>query len=137
MALILSFAELPPDVRALGPIVRDGINGSILGVVGGDTPAGLARYAAISEGSVLEVFNHAPQAPLAILREASIRHAGWMAGVRPHAVASRQEDPSGTALQLQFSNQTATGNCMRASGAGHLLGRYRRRHASVIRESGA
>ena len=137
MALTLSFAELPSSVRDLGPQIRGAIDGAILGVVGGDTTAGQARYMAVAEASILECFNHAPLAPMAVLREASIRHAGWVLGVRPHAIASRAEDPSGTALQLQFANQTATANPMRSSGAGQMLGRYRRRNAAVIRESGA
>ena len=137
MPPILAFAELPLAVRDLGPRVRDAIAGSILGVVGGDTKAGRARYGDVAEAALVECFNHAPLAPESVLREASIRHAGWVIGTRPHAIASRSEDPSGTALQLQFANQTATANAMRASGAGQLLGRYRRRNACIIRESGA
>lgn len=137
MALAKGFHELPLQVRDLAPLVVKGINGAILGVVGGDTPAGQARYMAVVEASLIEVYNHSPSAPPAVLREATIRHAAWLLGCRPNVIASRSEDPSGTALQLQFANQTATANAMRASGAGQLLGRYRRRHASVIRGSGA
>ena len=72
------------------------------------------------------------QAPhLSILREASIRLAGWLYGNRPHLAAESFKDPSGTEFAMTFNNSAATANGLRASGAGALLSRY------VVRRGGA
>ena len=46
----------------------------------------------------------APAAPEAILREASIRLAGWLYGNRPHVVEHETTDSSGTTIKLRFNN---------------------------------
>ena len=61
---------------------------------------------------MIEVYQYAPAAPLAILREAAIRYAGWMAGSRPHVTASTTKDPGGTEISLDFQ-RAATANGFR------------------------
>ena len=73
----------------------------------------------------------APGAPLATLREASIRLAGWMYGSRPHLAMESFRDPSGTEFSMTFNNSPATANGLRASGAGAMLSRF------VVRRGGA
>ena len=74
----------------------------------------------------------APDAPEAILREASIRLAGWLYGNRPHVSEHEHTDPSGTTIKLRFNNSAATATGWRASGASALLSRYVVRRGGVI-----
>ena len=74
----------------------------------------------------------AGRAPKPILREASIRLAGWLYGNRPHVAEHEITDPSGTTIKLRFNNSAATANGWRASGASALLSRYVVRRGGVI-----
>ena len=129
--MALSFAELPAAVRALETSVAEAITGSILGVVAGG-PAASLRYTEVAEASLAMVHDYAPAAPLELKREAAIRLSGWIIGTRPHASGSRSEDPSGTSLQLEFTNKQATANGLRASGASALLSRFVVRRALAV-----
>ena len=119
--------ELPQEITDLQLVVAAAITGAILGRERGATD----RMLAIAEAAVCDVYQYAPSAPLAILREASIRFAGWMAGSRPHATSSTTKDPGGTEISLTFHG-AATANGLRASGASSMLSRYRVRRAGAI-----
>ena len=120
-------ALTPTELEALVATVAERITGSVLG----------------RESSAEDVQNHiaeaavelcnglAPGAPPSILREASIRLAGWLYGNRPHLAAESFKDPSGTEFAMTFNNSAATANGLRASGAGALLSRF------VVRRGGA
>ena len=86
----------------------------------------------IAGAAVVFCCDIAPAAPEAILREASIRLAGWLFGNRPHVVEHEFTDPSGSATKLRFNNSAATANGYRASGASALLARYVKRRAGII-----
>ena len=86
----------------------------------------------IAGSAVAFCYDIAPDAPEAILREASIRLAGWLYGNRPHVSEHEHTDPSGTTIKLRFNNSAATANGWRASGASALLARYVVRRAGVV-----
>ena len=96
-----------------------------------DAGAGTVRME-IAGAAVAFCHDLAPRAPEAILREASIRLAGWLYGNRPHISEHVIKDPSGTELTLRFNNSAATANGFRASGASGLLSRYIVRRAGTI-----
>ena len=111
--------ELPQAITDLVPVIAAAITGTILG----RERSASDRLLAIAEAAVCEVYQYAPAAPLAILRESSIRYAGWIAGSRPHVTASSTKDPSGIGLPLNFNAlppRTASGpagqaQCYRAT----------------------
>ena len=86
----------------------------------------------VSGASVVFCCNLAPSAPEAILREASIRLAGWLLDNRPAVVSHTFKDQSGSEFTLQFSNGAATANGWRSSGASALLAPYVTRRGGVI-----
>ena len=129
--MAVSFGDLSPEIRDLGPTVANAIGGAILGVVS-DAGGATVRYSRVAEAAIVACYDYAPSAPISLLREASIRLAGWILGTRPHASGSRSEDPSGTSLQLEFTNKQATANGMRSSGASALLSRFVVRRALAI-----
>ena len=75
----------------------------------------------IAGAAVIFCCQVAPNAPEAILREASIRLAGWLYGNRPHVAEHTLKDSSGVEISLRFNNSAATANGFRASGASSLL----------------
>ena len=98
------------------------ITGTILGREA--RAPGLSKWR--SPGQAVAFCNEiAPNAPLAILREAAIRLAGWLYGNRPHVAEHEITDPSGTTVKLKFNNTAATANGWRSSGASALLSRLR------------
>ena len=74
---------------------------------------------------------YAPEAPMAILTEASTMLGGWMYGTRPHLSEESWKDPSGTETAMKFQS-AATKNGMRNSGASAMLSRYVRRRGGRI-----
>ena len=123
--MALSEAEL----AALTSTVAARITGTVLGreasILG-------ATEVEIAGAAVIFCCQVAPDAPEAILREASIRLAGWLYGNRPHVSEHTVKDQSGTEISLRFNNSAATANGWRASGAAALLSRYIVRRGGVI-----
>ena len=118
-----------PQLATLTATVARRIAGTVLGrevLKGGSVEAEIAGAAVIFCCDV------APDAPEAILREASIRLAGWIFGNRPHVVEHEFTDPSGSTTKLRFNNSAATANGFRSSGASALLSRYVKRRAGTI-----
>ena len=104
------------------------ITGTVLGREG----SGGSVEIEIAGAAVSFCHDIAPGAPEAILREASIRLAGWLFGNRPHVTEHTIKDQSGTEISLRFNNSAATANGWRSSGASALLARYVVRRAGVI-----
>ena len=109
--------------------VRDRIAGTVLGK---EVLRGGSVETEIAGAAVIFCCDVAPDAPEAILREASIRLAGWIFGNRPHVVEVEFADPSGSSTKLRFNNSAATANGFRSSGASALLSRYVKRRAGTI-----
>ena len=101
-------------------------------ILGREARAGSAVESEIAGAAVVFCNDVAPNAPEAILREASIRLAGWLYGNRPHVSEHEWSDPSGTTIKLRFNNSAATANGFRSSGASALLSRYIVRRGGVI-----
>ena len=120
-------ALTPTELAALVTTVAERITGTVLGRE--SAAADVQNH--IAEAAVETCNGLAPGAPPSILREASIRLAGWLYGNRPHLAAESFKDPSGTEFAMTFNNSAATANGLRASGAGALLSRY------VVRRGGA
>ena len=116
------------DLAAITSTVASRITGSILG----REDAGSLVEMEIAGAAVSFCSDIAPAAPEAILREASIRLAGWLYGNRPHVAEHEITDPSGTSIKLRFNNSAATANGFRASGASAMLSRYVVRRAGSI-----
>ena len=116
-------------LAALTRTVANRIAGSILGREA--SSAGVVETE-IAGAAVAFCCGVAPAAPEAILREASIRLAGWLLGNRPHVSEHEITDPSGTTIKLRFNNSAATANGWRSSGASALLSRYIVRRGGVI-----
>lgn len=112
------------ELAALAATVAGRIGGTVLGRErsGGTVETEIARAA-------ITACDAYAAAPADILREASIRLAGWMYGNQPHVTEHEIADPSGTAIKLRFAGM-ATGNGLRFSGASALLSRY------VVRRGG-
>ena len=117
------------DLAALTRTVANRITGSILGR---EASPGGAVETEIAGAAIAFCCNIAPTAPEAIMREASIKLAGWIHGNRPHVVEVEFADPSGSSTKLRFNNSAATANGWRASGASALLSRYIVRRGGVI-----
>ena len=128
MARIANFAALPQSIRDLEPQITRTITGRILGFAV-DTPSGDPVAARTTRAAMLSCFCYAPTAPEEVLLEASARLAGWLLGVRPHTKSTVSLDPSGTRLDLEFTNSQATPNGLRASGASALLSPFKVRRA--------
>ena len=120
-------ALTPEELAALVTTVAERITGTVLG----RESAAADVQNDIAAAAVETCHGLAPGAPLSILREASIRLAGWMYGSRPHLSGEAFKDPSGTEFSMTFNNSAATANGLRASGAGAMLSRY------VVRRGGA
>ena len=101
-------------------------------VLGKEVLRGGSVEVEIAGAAVIFCCDVAPSAPEAILREASIRLAGWLFGNRPHVVEHEFTDPSGSSTKLRFNNSAATANGFRSSGASALLARYVKRRAGTI-----
>ena len=121
------------QLAALTRTVAARVKGSVLGREG-DADAVLTEIAGAAIAFCRDI---APAAPEAILREASIRLAGWLYGNRPHVSEQEIEDPSGTKFRLRFNNSAASANGARASGAFALLARYIKRRGGIIGASAA
>ena len=120
-------ALTPEERAALVATVAERITGTVLG----RESAAEDVQNDIAAAAVETCYGLAPGAPESILREASIRLAGWLYGSRPHLSQESFEDPSGTKFDMTFNNSAATANGLRASGAGAMLSRY------VVRRGGA
>ena len=101
-------------------------------VLGREASSASATETEIAGAAVLFCNQVAPNAPEAILREASIRLAGWLYGNRPHVSEHTIKDQSGTEISLRFNNAAATANGWRASGASALLSRFVERRGGAI-----
>ena len=101
-------------------------------VLGKEVLKGGSVEVEIAGAAVLFCCGVAPDAPEAILREASIRLAGWLFGNRPHVSEHEFTDPSGSTIKLRFNNTAATANGFRSSGASALLSRYIKRRGGLI-----
>ena len=86
----------------------------------------------VAGAAVAFCYDIAPAAPEAILREASIRLAGWLLENRPAVASHTFKDQSGSEFTMQFSNGAATANGFRSSGASAFLARYIVRRGGVI-----
>ena len=117
------------DLAAITTRVAARIAGNVLGREDARVTTALTE---IAGAAVAFCYDIAPDAPEAILREASIRLAGWLYGNRPHVSEHEVTDPSGTTTKLRFNNSAATANGWRASGASALLSRYVVRRGGVI-----
>ena len=118
-----------PQLAEMTSKVAARISGTVLGR---DVLRGGSVEIEIAGAAVLFCCDIAPSAPEAILREASIRLAGWLYGNRPHVVEHEFTDPSGSTTKLRFNNSAATANGFRSSGASALLSRYVKRRAGTI-----
>ena len=118
-----------PELAALTSTVAARITGTVLGREASSTNT---TEIEIAGAAVIFCCQVAPDAPEAILREASIRLAGWLYGNRPHVVEHTVKDPSGTEISLRFNNSAATANGFRSSGASALLSRFIKRRGGVI-----
>ena len=116
------------EKTALAVTVAARIAGSVLGR---EASGGVVEQT-IAESAVQYLTDIAPEAPLSILREASIRMAGWLYGARPHASMESHADPTGTQYSGTFTNTAATASAYRASGASGLVGRYIQRRAGLV-----
>ena len=124
------FADLPQATQDLHPAVASAVTGAIVGTTMPTSGAG--RVAEVARAALVLCHTYAPGTPDEILREAAIRVTAWLIGTRPNARTERKADPSGTGLEIQFQNQTATPNALRNSGALALLSPYKVRRAGVI-----
>ena len=118
-----------PELATITSAVAARITGTVLGR---EASRAGATEIEIAGAAVSFCYDIAPDAPAAILREASIRLAGWLYGNRPHVAEHEITDPSGTTIKLRFNNSAATANGWRASGASALLSRYVVRRGGVI-----
>ena len=118
-----------PELAQLTATVAARITGTVLGREASSLGA---TEIEIAGAAVIFCNQVAPDAPEAILREASIRLGGWLYGNRPHVAEHEHTDPSGTTIKLRFNNSAATANGWRASGASALLSRYIVRRGGVI-----
>ena len=118
-----------PQLAALTSAVAARITGTVLGR---EASSASTTEIEIAGAAVIFCNQVAPNAPEAILREASIRLAGWLYGNRPHVSEHEHTDPSGTTIKLRFNNSAATANGWRASGASALLSRFIVRRGGVI-----
>ena len=118
-----------PQLANMTSAVAARITGAILGR---EASSASATEIEIAGAAVAFCYDIAPDAPASILREASIRLAGWLYGNRPHVAEHEITDPSGTTIKLRFNNSAATANGWRASGASALLSRYIVRRGGVI-----
>ena len=104
----------------------------IIGATLGREASGGQGELEIAGAAVAFCCDIAPAAPGAILREASIRLAGWLYGNRPHVAEHLIKDPSGLEISLRFNNSAATADGFRSSGASALLARYIKRRGGII-----
>ena len=74
--------------------------------------------------AMITALEYAPAAPLEVLRESTVRIAGWLAGVPAHVTMKDVKSPDGTNLQHDFAAQ-GSANALRKSGAAPLLAPYR------------
>ena len=118
-----------PELAALTSAVAARITGTVLGREASSLGA---TEIEIAGAAVIFCNQVAPDAPEAILREASIRLGGWLYGNRPHVSEHIVKDQSGTEISLRFNNSAATANGWRASGASALLSRFIVRRGGVI-----
>ena len=118
-----------PELAAMTDTVAARIAGTVLGK---EVLRGGSVEVEIAGAAVIFCCDVAPDAPEAILREASIRLAGWLFGNRPHVSEHEFTDPSGSTTKLRFNNSAATANGFRSSGASALLSRYVKRRAGTI-----
>ena len=118
-----------PELAAMTATVAARIVGTVLGK---EVLRGGSVEIEIAGAAVIFCCDVAPDAPEAILREASIRLAGWIFGNRPHVVEHEFSDQAGSTTKLRFNNSAATANGFRSSGASALLSRYMKRRAGTI-----
>ena len=116
-------------LSAITARVRDRMIGTVLGR---EASSAGTTETEIAGAAVLFCNRVAPDAPEAILREASIRLAGWLYGNRPHVSEHEHTDPPGTTIKLRFNNSAATANGFRASGASSMLARHIKRRGGLI-----
>ena len=128
MPLPANFAALPQTLKDLEPSLLRTITGRILGF-SAEQASGDPVVGRVVRAAMLSCFCYAPIAPDEVLLESSARLAGWLLGTRPHAKATTSLDPSGTRLDLEFTNSQATTNGLRASGASALLSQFKIRRA--------
>ena len=128
MPRIANFAALPQSVKAFEPALLRTVTGRILGFAA-DQSTGDPVVGRVVRAAMLSCFCYAPVAPDEVLLEASARLAGWLLGTRPHAKSTVSLDPSGTRLDMEFTNSQATPNGLRASGASALLSPFKVRRA--------
>ena len=76
----------------------------------------------IARAAIMSAYDYAPSAPVAILREAAIRTAGWLRDVSPGFSSATLDGDSAEYRQ-------AHGSALRSSGAQALLSLYRVRRA--------
>ena len=118
-----------PELAVLTSAVAARVAGTVLGR---EASSAGATEMEIAGAAVVFCCQVAPDAPEAILREASIRLAGWLYGNRPHVSEHTVKDQSGTEISLRFNNSAATASGWRASGASALLSRFIVRRGGVI-----
>ena len=128
MPRIANFAALPQSVKAFEQALLRTVTGRILGFAV-DTPSGDPVVGRVVRAAMISCFSYSPVAPDEVLLEASARLAGWLLGTRPHAKSTVSLDPSGTRLDMEFTNSQATPNGLRASGASALLSPFKVRRA--------
>ena len=128
MPIPASYAALPQSLKDLEPSLLRTISGRILGF-SADQASGDPVVGRVVRAAMIASYVYAPTAPPEIFLEASARLSGWLLGVRPHTKSTVSLDPSGTRLDLEFTNSTATPNGMRASGASALLSPFKIRRA--------
>ena len=128
MPLPENFAGLPQIFRDLEPQITRTITGRILGF-SADQASGDPVVGRVVRAAMIAVYCYSPTAPDEVLLEASARLSGWMLGTPPHARSSVKLDPSGTRLDMEFTNSQAPPNGLRASGASALLSQFKIRRA--------
>lgn len=128
MAFPRSFNALPQPIKDFYPAITSTVTGRILGF-SAEQASGDPVVGRVVRAAMLSCYFYSPTAPDDIFLEASARLSGWLLGVRPHTKSTVSLDPSGTRLDMEFTNSTATPNGLRASGASALLSPFKVRRA--------
>ena len=128
MPLPANFAALPQSIKDMERSLLNSVTGRILGFAS-DQDSGDPVVGRVLRCALLSCFVYSPTAPSEVHLEAAARYSGWLLGVRPHTKSTVSLDPSGTRLDMEFTNSTATPNGLRASGASALLSQFKIRRA--------
>ena len=114
--------DLPAALESAVPAIVAQLPAAIGSTANRDT----TRDTSLARVALLTCNRYAPDAPPELLCEAATRLAAWLAATPPHLSEKSITDPSGTAVDVKFTNAGA-GAGFRRSGARVLLSPYRMR----------